>query len=75
MVITIEDNAGGIPIDIMQRIFEPYFSTKGNRGTGLGLYICKLIIEESLRGSVIVENSGQGAKFTITFPNNSIDTE
>ncbi len=65
-VITIEDNGGGIDKQNIDKVFDPYFTTKGNKkGTGIGLYLCKMIVEDSLNGSINVENTDQGAKFII----------
>ena len=65
--ISIEDNAGGIASEHIHRIFEPYYSTKHKYGgSGLGLYICKMIVEGHMDSSLKVHNTEIGAKFTIT---------
>lgn len=65
-VVTIADNAGGIPDGIIGRIFDPYFTTKGaDKGTGVGLFMSKTIIEKNMDGSLTVRNTGEGAEFRI----------
>ena len=67
LVIEVCDNATGVPNNIIDKIFEPYFSTKNEKnGTGLGLYMTKTIVEEHLNGSILVKNRGVGACFSIT---------
>jgi len=67
--IKVQDNAGGIDNDIIERIFEPYFTTKhASKGTGLGLFMSKLIIEKSFGGTITACNQDEGACFTITLP-------
>ncbi len=67
-ILSISDNAGGVDEAIMERIFEPYFSTKANSGSGLGLYMSKIIIEEHCRGNLLVQNTPSGAKFSMILP-------
>ena len=69
IVISIEDNGGGIQEDIAAKIFEPYFTTKHkSQGTGLGLYMSYKIVTESLHGKLYVKNASEGAKFYIELP-------
>ena len=75
--ISFIDNAGGIDTNIIDKVFEPYFTTKEDtQGTGIGLFMCKEIIVKHLNGKMFVENSEfyfddtkyKGAKFTIILP-------
>lgn len=70
VIISISDNGAGIPTDMLQRIWEPFFTTKGEEGTGLGLEICRRIIE-SHRGEIKCESSvGKGTGFIVSLPVN-----
>lgn len=68
IIITVQDNAGGIPEEHLPSLFEPYFSTKQEQGTGLGLYMSRTIIEERFEGALEAENRQDGAIFTIKLP-------
>jgi signal transduction histidine kinase len=79
--IIVKDNAGGIPTSIIERIFDPYFTTKHqSQGTGLGLSMTYNMITKGMSGSIIAENMNyeykneeyNGAKFTILLPLNKL---
>jgi PAS domain S-box-containing protein len=66
--VTIADNGGGIPAELASRIFEPFYTTKGTRGTGLGLWVTREIIEKH-RGTVRVRSKvGHGTVFMVRIP-------
>ncbi|MAD42472.1 MAG: hypothetical protein CL623_08795 [Arcobacter sp.] len=69
VIIEIEDNAGGIDEDIINNIFEPYFTTKFNsKGVGVGLYLSYDIVVNQLNGKISVDNGSLGAIFKIELP-------
>jgi PAS domain S-box-containing protein len=65
--LTLQDNGGGIPEALLDRIFEPYFSTHES-GTGIGLYMSKQIIERNMGGRITARNLPQGAEFALLVP-------
>ncbi len=72
VVIEIEDNAGGIPTNIIKHIFKPNVTTKADgKGTGIGLYMCSQIITKN-DGTISVENRNDGALFRIILSESSI---
>lgn len=66
--ISIQDNGSGIPSDVMDRIFDPFFSTKGQKGTGLGLSVVWGIIDNHYGRINVESKKGMGTKFTIRLP-------
>ncbi len=65
-VVRIRDNCGGIPDEIMPRIFDPYFTTRPpDKGTGIGLYMSKVIIEQNMNGRLTAGNTEDGVEFRI----------
>jgi len=63
--LSIQDNCGGIEAEIIDKVFEPYVTSKYTYGTGIGLYMSKLIIENKMHGKIYVENNTQGAVFIL----------
>ncbi len=65
----VVDNGGGMSDETMHRVFEPYFTTKDQgKGTGIGLYMTKMIIEQNMHGTITASNSKNGgAAFEIKF--------
>jgi signal transduction histidine kinase len=74
VVLTLEDNAGGIPETIIDRVFDFYFTTKADEGTGIGLYLVRKILQGSFGGDAVVENGPKGARFKLLFPVGSNET-
>ena len=71
VVLTIEDNGGGVLVEPKGKIFEPYFTTKEHsNGTGIGLYMSKIIIDKNMKGKLRVRNTNEGAKFIVSIPKN-----
>jgi signal transduction histidine kinase len=71
ILIQVEDNGGGIDPAIIHKIFEPYFTTKEEgKGSGIGLYMSKMIVESNMGGAIVAENVAGGARFTIVLPAN-----
>jgi signal transduction histidine kinase/predicted transcriptional regulator len=69
IIISIEDNGGGIPNDVLPHIFSEYFTTKEHsNGTGLGLHMSQQIITNSFKGKLYAKNTQNGAKFSVELP-------
>ena len=66
MVISVADNGGGVEAKHINRIFEPYFTTKEEH-SGIGLYMSKMIVEKRMEGKLTLENGDEGAIFLIRF--------
>jgi signal transduction histidine kinase len=64
IIVKLLDNGGGIKHKNLKKIFEPYFTTKQD-GTGIGLYLSKMIIEEGFKGKILVENQKEGVLFSL----------
>jgi len=63
-VHTVTDNGGGIPLDVLSKIFEPHFTTK-EHGVGIGLYMSLVSIEKNMNGRISAENVAEGARFSV----------
>ena len=70
--ISIADDGGGIPAEILPKIFNPYFTTR-DEGSGIGLHISRLIVEQRLGGTISAENVDGGARFRILVPLSKAD--
>ena len=75
LAISIEDNAGGIEPETLKKVFEPYFSTKSNNGTGLGLYMCYAIITEHLKGHISMQSKNGTTTTLLELPYKLIQGE
>lgn len=65
--LEVTDNGGGIPEDVLPKVFDPYFTTR-EKGTGIGLYMSKMIIEKNMDGRIEVGNTDQGARIVVVIP-------
>lgn len=76
VLIKIHDNGGGINTGVIEKIFDPYFSTKDSKnGTGLGLYMSRIIINDHCKGNLKVVNEYNGATFLIELPINNMEKQ
>ena len=68
IITTVEDNGGGIKVKPIEKIFDPFFTYEKIGGSGIGLFMSKLIIEKNMNGKLSAENSSKGAFFKIIIP-------
>lgn len=68
LLILIKDNGGGIENSVLETLFDPYITTKGEKGTGIGLHMSKAIIEDNMNGKIVASNKDGGAEFVIELP-------
>jgi len=66
-LLSVSDSGGGVPEESLTRIFEPYYTTE-EEGTGIGLYMCKVMIEKHMNGSIQVVNRHEGSEFIVSVP-------
>jgi signal transduction histidine kinase len=66
-ILSVRDNGGGIPDEVLPKVFDPYFTTK-EKGTGIGLYMSKMIIENNMNGRIEARNNEGGAEFAVITP-------
>jgi CheY-like chemotaxis protein len=71
--LVVQDNGGGIPENIIDKVFDDHFTTKGDKGTGIGLFMTKMIVEKEMKGHISVQNKNNGAKFIINFPSKELE--
>lgn len=69
-LVSVKDNAGGIENNQFTKIFEPFFTKNKPNGTGIGLFMSRMIIENHMKGSITVANIEDGAIFYVNVPNN-----
>ena len=65
-ILSVSDNAGGIKSDVIDKIFEPYFTTK-DKSSGIGLYMSKTIVESHFKGSINVKTNQKGLVLVLRF--------
>ena len=68
IITTVEDNGGGIKVNPIEKVFDPFFTYEKIGGSGIGLFMSKLIIEKNMGGKLFVQNSSKGAFFKIIIP-------
>ena len=68
LLVSLSDNAGGITVNPISKIFEPFYTSEKDNGTGLGLFMSHLIVRNSLKGEILVSNNKEGAVFIIKIP-------
>ncbi len=75
LYVSVEDNAGGVGEADIEKIFDQFYSHKKSDGTGIGLYLCKLIVEERMHGTLLVQKGKSGLRFVMVFRGVLLDSE